>query len=85
MAEQADSILVGDGLAGLVAAAELRRRPSGHHYRAGRRELARRTRAFWSLGWLYFVDSPEQRRLAAPNQPSSVLGGFNPVAPTNHQ
>ncbi|WP_227981823.1 FAD-binding dehydrogenase [Nocardia spumae] len=60
---QPDVIVVGAGLAGLVAAYELTR--------AGRRVLIvdQENRnnlggqAFWSLGGLFFVDSPEQRRL----------------------
>jgi uncharacterized protein len=63
MAEQADAIVVGGGLAGLVAAAELAD--------AGKRviileqegENSLGGQAFWSLGGLFFVDSPEQRRM----------------------
>ncbi|MBW0120971.1 FAD-binding dehydrogenase [Pseudonocardia oceani] len=59
----ADVIVVGAGLAGLVAAAELAD--------AGRRVLLLDQegeqnlggQAFWSLGGLFLVDSPEQRRL----------------------
>ncbi|MBD0688718.1 FAD-binding dehydrogenase [Streptomyces sp. CBMA123] len=59
---QPEVIVVGAGLAGLVAAHELAK--------AGRRVLVveqenRRNlggQAFWSLGGLFFVDSPEQRR-----------------------
>ena len=59
----ADVIVVGAGLAGLVATYELAK--------AGRRVLVidQENRnnlggqAFWSLGGLFFVDSPEQRRL----------------------
>src|SRR5947199_7290694 len=59
----ADAIVVGAGLAGLVAAAELAD--------AGRRiiildqepETSLGGQAFWSFGGLFFVDSPEQRRL----------------------
>src|SRR6476620_3223494 len=59
----ADVIVVGAGLAGLVAAAEL--------VDAGRRvivldqepEASLGGQAFWSLGGLFLVDSPEQRRL----------------------
>jgi hypothetical protein len=58
-----DVIVVGAGLAGLVAAAELAD--------AGRRvilldqepEASLGGQAFWSLGGLMFVDSPEQRRM----------------------
>ena len=59
----ADAIVVGAGLAGLVAAAEL----GG----AGRKvivldqepEGSLGGQAFWSFGGLFFVDSPEQRRM----------------------
>jgi uncharacterized protein len=59
----ADVIVVGAGLAGLVATAELAD--------AGRRvilvdqepEQALGGQAFWSFGGLFFVDSPEQRRM----------------------
>ena len=59
----ADAIVVGGGLAGLVAAAEL--------IEAGRKvilldqepEQALGGQAFWSFGGLFFVDSPEQRRM----------------------
>ncbi|MFL5619628.1 MAG: FAD-binding dehydrogenase [Gemmatimonadaceae bacterium] len=62
-AENADIIVVGAGLAGLVAAAEAAD--------AGRRvllldqegEQSLGGQAFWSLGGLFLVDSPEQRRL----------------------
>lgn len=61
--EMADVIVVGAGLAGLVAAAEL--------VDAGRRvilldqepEQSLGGQAFWSFGGLLFVNSPEQRRL----------------------
>ena len=59
----ADAIVVGAGLAGLVAAAEAAE--------AGRRvllldqepEQSLGGQAWWSFGGLFFVDSPEQRRL----------------------
>jgi predicted oxidoreductase len=59
----ADAIVVGAGLAGLVAAAEL--------VALGRKvilldqepEASLGGQAFWSFGGLFFVDSPEQRRM----------------------
>jgi predicted oxidoreductase len=63
MTNQADAIIVGAGLAGLAAAAELAE--------AGKRiiiveqepEQSLGGQAFWSFGGLFFVDSPEQRRM----------------------
>lgn len=60
---QADVVVVGAGIAGLVVAAELAD--------AGRRvvlldqepEQSLGGQAFWSLGGLFFVNSPEQRRM----------------------
>jgi len=63
MVERADAVIVGAGLAGLVAAAELA--DAGRHVvlleQEGDNSLG--GQAFWSLGGLFFVDSPEQRRL----------------------
>jgi hypothetical protein len=63
MTHDADVIVVGAGLAGLVAACELAE--------AGRRvivldqepEQSLGGQAFWSFGGLFLVDSPEQRRM----------------------
>jgi predicted oxidoreductase len=63
MNDESDVIIVGAGLAGLVAAAEL--------VDAGRRviileqepEASLGGQAFWSFGGLFLVNSPEQRRL----------------------
>jgi uncharacterized protein len=59
----ADAIVVGGGLAGLVAAAELG--DAGKRVILLDQEGAQSLggQAFWSLGGLFFVDSPEQRRL----------------------
>jgi uncharacterized protein len=63
MADDADVIVVGGGLAGLVAACEVAD--------AGKRvivldqegEQSLGGQAFWSFGGLFLIDSPEQRRL----------------------
>jgi uncharacterized protein len=59
----ADVIVVGAGLAGLVAACELADR--GLRVLIVDQENAENLggQAFWSFGGLFFVDSPEQRRL----------------------
>ena len=63
MADQADVIVVGAGLAGLVAAGELLER--GRRVLIVDQENAVNLggQAYWSFGGLFFVDSPEQRRL----------------------
>ena len=59
----ADIIVVGAGLAGLVAAAEAA--DAGKRVllldQEGEQNLG--GQAFWSFGGLFLVDSPEQRRL----------------------
>src|SRR5215204_7343699 len=63
MAQDADVIVVGGGLAGLVAATEVAD--------AGKRvivveqegEQSLGGQAFWSFGGLFMVDTPEQRRM----------------------
>jgi predicted oxidoreductase len=63
MAEDADVIVVGAGLAGLVAATEIA--DTGKRVivveQEGEQSLG--GQAFWSLGGLFLVDTPEQRRL----------------------
>ncbi|MGO9498121.1 MAG: FAD-binding dehydrogenase [Solirubrobacteraceae bacterium] len=69
----ADVIVVGAGLAGLVATAEL--------VNAGRRvilldqepEASLGGQAFWSLGGLFLVDTPEQRRVRIHDSPELAL------------
>ena len=73
MALDTDVVIVGAGLAGLVAAAELTD--------AGRRvivveqepEQSLGGQAFWSFGGLFFVDSPEQRRMGIRDSPDLAL------------
>ncbi|WP_406832635.1 FAD-binding dehydrogenase [Pedococcus sp. KACC 23699] len=72
----ADVIVVGAGLAGLVATAELAD--------AGRRVLVVDQespvniggQAFWSFGGLFFVDSPEQRRMGIKDSTELALADW---------
>ncbi|MFE2869645.1 FAD-binding dehydrogenase [Embleya sp. NPDC059259] len=76
MTDHADVIVVGAGLAGLVATYELTR--------AGRRVLVVDQeneanlggQAFWSLGGLFFVDSPEQRRMGIKDSHELALADW---------
>src|SRR5262252_9701276 len=63
MSQDADVIIVGAGLAGLVAASELAH--AGKHVILVDQEPEQSLggQAFWSFGGLFLVDSPEQRRL----------------------
>ncbi|MEY9441569.1 FAD-binding dehydrogenase [Bradyrhizobium elkanii] len=73
MAEEADVIVIGAGLAGLVAATEIAD--------AGKRvivldqegEQSIGGQAFWSFGGLFLVDSPEQRRLGIKDSADLAL------------
>ena len=77
-----DAIVIGAGLAGLVATAELAD--------AGRKvmlldqepEASLGGQAFWSLGGLMLVDSPEQRRLPPPLSPASTPSARSPTSCT---
>src|SRR5687768_14985175 len=59
----ADVIIVGAGLAGLVAAAEAADAGCAVLLLDQEGEQNLGAQAFWSFGGLFFVDSPEQRRL----------------------
>ncbi|MEP4980928.1 FAD-binding dehydrogenase [Ascidiaceihabitans sp.] len=67
--DQADAIVVGAGLSGLAAAAELGDRGKSvivldqepRHFLGGQ--------AFWSLGGLFMIDTPEQRRMGIKDSP----------------
>lgn len=63
MAETADAIIIGGGLAGLVAACELAGRGKRTIILDQEGENSLGGQAFWSLGGLFMVDTPEQRRL----------------------
>ena len=76
MREGWDVIVVGAGLAGLVAATELTD--------AGKRVLVLEQepeqsvggQAFWSFGGLFFVDSPEQRRMGVRDSHALALSDW---------
>ena len=80
MAEDADVIVVGGGLAGLVAATEIAD--------AGKRvivvdqegEQSLGGQAFWSFGGLFLVDSPEQRRLGIKDSHDLALQDWMGIA-----
>src|SRR5436190_10418030 len=73
MAEDADVIVVGGGLAGLVAATEIA--DTGKNVivvdQEGEQSLG--GQAFWSFGGLFLVDTPEQRRLGIKDSPELAL------------
>ena len=60
---EADVIIVGAGLAGLAAAAELGDRGKRVLLLDQEPEASLGGQAFWSLGGLFLVDTPEQRRM----------------------
>ena len=76
MSESTDVIVIGAGLAGLVAATELTD--------AGKRVLILEQepeqnlggQAFWSFGGLFFVDSPEQRRMGVRDSAALALSDW---------
>jgi uncharacterized protein len=63
MSDTADVIVVGAGLAGLVAACEVVDRGMRVLILDQENSANLGGQAFWSFGGLFFVDSPEQRRL----------------------
>lgn len=74
--DQADAIIVGGGLAGLTAAAELADRGKSviildqepRHFLGGQ--------AFWSLGGLFMIDTPEQRRMGIKDSRELALNDW---------
>ena len=77
----ADAIVVGAGLAGLVAACELVER--GQRVLIVDQENSANLggQAFWSFGGLFFVDSPEQRRLGVRDSHATGLAGHRGLRP----
>ncbi len=76
MTEQADAIIVGAGLSGLVAAAELGDRGKQVIIvdQEGPQNLG--GQAHWSLGGLFMVDTPEQRRMGIKDSHSLALNDW---------
>ena len=72
----ADVIIVGAGLAGLVAAAELA--DAGRRVIVVDQESERNLggQAFWSFGGLFLVDSPEQRRMGVRDSHDLALADW---------
>lgn len=68
-----DVIVVGAGLAGLVAAAELADRGKKVLLVDQESEQNLGGQAFWSFGGLFFVDSPEQRRMGIKDSPELAM------------
>ena len=73
MAYDADAIIVGGGLAGLVAAAELIHARKKIIILDQEPEQSLGGQAFWSLGGIFLVDSPEQRRMGVRNSHALAL------------
>lgn len=84
---RADAVVVGAGLAGLVAAAELT--AAGRHVVLVEQEprASLGGQAWWSFGGLFLVDSPEQRRLGVRDSAELALAdwlgsaAFDPADP----
>ena len=64
-----DVIVVGAGLAGLVATAELAEKGKKVLLLDQESENSMGGQAFWSFGGLFLVDSPEQRRMGVKDSP----------------
>ncbi len=73
MADDADVIIVGAGLSGLVAAAELAEAGKTIIVLDQEPEQSLGGQAFWSFGGIFLVNSPEQRRLRIRNSHALAL------------
>lgn len=71
-----DAIIVGGGLAGLAAAAELGDRGKRLILLDQEPERFLGGQAFWSLGGLFMVDTPEQRRMGIRDSRDLALGDW---------
>ncbi len=72
----ADVIVVGAGLAGLVAASEAAARGRKVLLLDQEGEQSLGGQAFWSLGGLFMVDTPEQRRMGIKDNAALALGDW---------
>jgi uncharacterized protein len=73
LSDTADAIVVGAGLAGLVATAELADAGRSVILLDQEPEASLGGQAFWSFGGLFLVDSPEQRRWRIRDSPELAL------------
>ncbi len=76
----ADAIVVGAGLAGLVATAELVEAKKKVILLDQEPEASLGGQAFWSFGGLFMVDTPEQRRLGLHDSRETALKDWNAYA-----
>ena len=76
MADQADVIIVGAGLAGLAAAAELGDRGKSVILIDQESDRYLGGQAFWSLGGLFMINTPEQRRMGITDSPALALNDW---------
>ncbi|ASM71470.1 MULTISPECIES: FAD-binding dehydrogenase [Roseobacteraceae] len=74
--EHADAIIVGAGLAGLAAAAELGDRGKRVIVVDQEPRSGLGGQAFWSLGGLFMVNTPEQRRMGIRDSRDLALGDW---------
>ena len=72
----ADAVIVGAGLAGLVAAMELADRGKRVVLLDQEPEQSLGGQAFWSLGGLFMIDTPEQRRMGIRDSAALVLADW---------
>ncbi len=75
-AQNTDVIVVGAGLAGLVAAAEAADRGLSVAIVDQEAENSLGGQAFWSLGGLFLIDSPEQRRMKIRDSEALALSDW---------
>ncbi len=81
----ADALVVGGGLAGLVAATELADRGRRVLVLDQEPEQSLGGQAFWSFGGLFLVDSPEQRRLGIRDSHDLALADWLGTAAFDRQ